>query len=241
MELSLHVATAAQKNLREQLNVVANNIANSQTVGFRAEIVDFKSLVSQSAENGVHFPDVANLQPSIMQGALSETGNPLDIAITGDGWFAIDTPAGTAYTRDGRFMMTNLGELQTLEGYQVLDAGGAPIQVENATQAPEILQDGRILSNGNLVGNIGIYQIDPENFISRFSNSAFVASVPGVPIEIGDATLLNQGYIEGSNVSAVHELTNLIAISKSYESVSNLIGKVDDALSRSVRELGGTR
>ena len=240
MEVSLHVATASQKNLQQQLTIVANNIANSGTAGFRAEVVDFKSLVSKTDGDGVHFPKVADLYPSIEQGALSKTENPLDIAISGEGWFAINTPAGTAYTRDGRFMINNFGELQTLEGHQVLDAGGAPIQVGNNTSSPEIQQDGRILINGRLVGNLGIYQLEPGDFDSRFSNSAFLSKVPGVPAEVGNSITLNQGFIENSNVSAIHELSNLITISKRYSSISSLIGRVDEALSRSVRELSNS-
>lgn len=240
MELSLHVATAGQKNLQQQLTIVANNIANSETAGFRAEVVDFKSLISKSSDGNVHFPKVAELYPSVEQGVLTQTENPLDVAISGDGWFAINTPAGTAYTRDGRFMVSNLGELQSIEGFGVLDAGGAPIQIGNTTAPPEFLQDGRIMINGRLIGNLGIYQINPEDFSSRFSNSAFLSSVPGTPTEVGNGTSINQGFIEGSNVSAVHELSNLITISKGYSSISNLIGKVDEALSRSVRELGGS-
>ncbi|MEM7290274.1 MAG: flagellar hook-basal body complex protein [Pseudomonadota bacterium] len=240
MDLSLHVATAGQKTLQNQLTIVANNIANANTPGFRAEIVDFKSLVSSASVDGVNFPKVANLYPSIEQGTFEKTDNPLDVAISGPGWFAIDTPGGTAYTRDGRFMINPFGELQTIEGHSVLDAGGGPIQLGNITQAPEILQDGRIYSQGRVIASLGVYDVAPENLDTRFSNSAFFASVPGVPVEVGSGSQLNQGFVEGSNVSAVHELANLITISKNYQSVSTMIGRVDEVLGRSVRELGNT-
>lgn len=239
MEMSLHVAAAGQKNLQEQLRIVAHNIANANTAGFKAEIVDFKSLISRAPDEDVHFPQVAKLYPSVEQGGLIRTDNPLDIALSGDGWFAIATPAGTAYTRDGRMMINGFGELRSIEGYPVLDAGGAPIQINPSAGAPEIQPDGRVISDGRQVGNVGVFQMPPENLTSRFSNSAFLASVPGVPVVPGDNVSINQGFIEGSNVSAVDQLANLITISKSYQSVSTLIGQVDDALSKSVRELGG--
>ena len=99
MESSLYVATAAQRVLQKQLVTVANNVANSTTVGFRAENVNFDSLVSKTSSEPVHFPAVGGLYASTVQGTLIETGNPLDVALSGDGMFAIMTPAGVAYTR----------------------------------------------------------------------------------------------------------------------------------------------
>ena len=240
MEMSLHVASAGQRNLQEQLSVVANNIANSTTAGYRAEIVDFKALVSRSPSEDVHFPQVAKLYPSVQQGSLDRTDNPYDIAISGDGWFAIQTPAGTAYTRDGRLTVNGFGELQSIEGFPILDSGGAPIQLNNTSSAPEIAGDGRIIIGGRTVGNIGIFEMPPENMTSRFSNSAFLASVPGVAVIPGSGVSINQGFIESSNVNPLNEMANLITISKSYSSVSTLIGHVDKALGKSVEILGGT-
>ena len=237
METSLHVAAAGQLKLRQQLTVVANNIANVNTAGFRAEIVDFKNIISRSSQEDVHFPVVSKLYPSLEQGSLERTDNPLDIALSGEGWFSISTPAGNAYTRDGRLTINSFGGLQTLEGYQILDAGGAPIQLDPKAEAPEILQDGRIVSKGQQLGNIGVFQLPAEALTSRYSNSAFLSSVAGIPTPIGNDVTINQGFIEQSNVSAVSELANLITITMAYENVSSIVGKVDDALNTAVREL----
>ena len=239
MESALYVAAAAQRNIQKQLTVVANNIANMNTAGYRAENVDFKSIVSRVPQEDVHFPTVAKLFPSTEQGTHDLTGNPLDVAIAGKGWFAIATDAGTVYTRDGRFQVSAFGELQTLEGFPVLDAGEAPIQLDTGAGAPEIRLDGRILSNGRLVGNVGVFDVPADAMVSRYTNSGFVASVPGVPIATGTEVTLNQGSIERSNVNPVLELGNLIAISKSFDSASSLIDRVDQTLMRTIRELGG--
>lgn len=238
MESSLYVAAAAQRNIQKQLTVVANNIANMNTAGFRSENVDFKNLVSRTAKEDVHFPTIAKLYPAMEQGALIQTDNPLDVAISGDGWFAISTGSGTAYTRDGRFQVTSFGELQTLEGFPVLDAGEAPIQLDTRSGSPNILQDGRIVSNGQTVGNLGVYDVPIENFFSRHSNSAFFSSVPGEPTALGDSNILNQGFIENSNVNPIKELANLITITKSFENATALIERVDQTLSKSISELG---
>ena len=239
MESSLYVAAAGQRNIQKQLTVVANNIANMNSAGFRAENVDFKSLISRTSQEDVHFPTVAKLYPAMEQGALQKTDNPLDVAISGEGWFAISTEAGTAYTRDGRFQINAFGELQTLQGHPVLDAGEAPIQLNANAGMPEILQDGRILSNGRLVGNLGIFQVEPENLASRLTNAAFISSVPGVAIAAGNGVSLNQGFVENSNVNPMKELGNLITITKAFDSVSSLVDRVDQTLSRSLNELGG--
>lgn len=190
MDTSIYVASAAQITLQKQLETIANNIANSNTIGFRAESVEFHSLVSQTGEEPVNFPTVATLHPSGENGSLQNTGNPLDMAISGDGWFAISTPAGTAYTRDGRMQINAFGELQTLEGYPILDASNAPLLIPTNSGPPVIHKDGRIEVNGNLVGNIGVFAVDESNMQSRFSNSGFISTTPGVPIGIGSQTMI---------------------------------------------------
>ena len=239
MESSLYVAAAAQRNMYKQLTVVANNIANMNTAGYRTENVDFKSIVSRTPKEDVHFPTIAKMYTSTQQGALQETGNPLDIAISGTGWLSINTPSGTAYTRDGRFQITAFGELQTLEGNAVLDAGGGPIQLDPRSGPPVISPDGRILSNGRVVGNIGIFEVPNETMIGRYSNSAIFTDRPGIPVAPGSNNSISQGFIENSNVNPLQELASLIAIQQTFTSATKLIDKADNTLSRSVNELGG--
>ena len=238
METSLYVATAAQRTLEKQLITVANNIANSNTVGFRTESVKFSSLVSSTGSGRVHYPVVAGLHPSVEEGEKLQTGNPLDIALSGNGWFAISTPAGIAYTRDGRMQLNAFGELQTLEGYSMLDSSEAPILITTNSGPPAIHKDGRIEVNGRVVGNIGVFEIEPNGFNGRYGNSAFFASTPGVPIPIGKETTIGQGYVESSNVNPIKELTRLIAITKSFDSAAAIVERADNVISKSIGELG---
>ena len=240
MEGSLYVSVAGQRHLERQLEVIAHNMANVNTAGYRAEMVDFKSLVSKTPEDNVYYPQIAKLYPALEQGPHIRTDSPLDVAIDGDAWFAINTPEGTALTRDGRFSISQFGELLSTEGYPVLDAGGAPIQLDPNGPAPEVTGDGRILSDGRQVGNIGVFVSPVENFKARYTNSAFLTEVEPIPVAAGNDVKLNQGFIEGSNVNAMNELAHLMTISRTFESVTSLIGKVDDTLARSVRELGGS-
>ena len=216
---------------------IANNIANSNTVGFRAESVEFSSLISRSGGEPVNYPTVGTLHPSGENGALNKTGNPLDIALSGEGWFGISTPSGTAYTRDGRMQISAFGELQTLEGHPILDAGQAPLQLPTNSGPPTIHKDGRIEIAGNLVGNIGVFEVNDKDLQRRYSNSAFFATSQGIPLGIGSRTVIQQYFVESSNVNAMRELANLISVSRSFESATSIVEKADSAISQSISEL----
>lgn len=237
MESAFYVATAAQKVLQRQLDTVAHNIANSTTVGFRAENVSFDTVLSTAGDQSVNFPVEAGMHPSTAQGTLQQTGNPLDIALSGEGWFAIETPQGVAYTRDGRLSISQFGELQSIEGYPVLDASAAPIQLDTRSGPPTVYPDGRLEVNGRIVGNIGVFEMPPENLTVRFGNSGFLAAGEALPLSPEAGTTVNQGFIEGSNVNPMLELANMIAISRNFESASSIVQRADDSVAKSVREL----
>src|SRR5919108_4115903 len=157
MQDGLYVALSAQVALDKRLTTIADNVANMSTVGFRATEVKFNDIVSGVGQNSVSFASPGDTYLSPKAGGLRETQNPFDFAIQGDAWFGIETPAGTVMTRDGRFTMTDTGQLVTHEGYPVLDAGGAPIQLNPLNGPPEAGRDGVIRQNGQLVGAIGLF------------------------------------------------------------------------------------
>lgn len=237
MESSVYMAVAAQRVLKQQLEVVAHNIANARTTGFRAESVQFGALVSPATADKLNFPSAGELHASKLQGTTAQTGNPLDVAIVGKGFLAIQTDSGVAYTRDGRFQISPFGELQSIEGHPVLDTGGAPVLLPQADAVPVFNSDGRIEVGGRLVGNIGVFDLQPENVKARVGNSAFLAQIPPEPIAPGDGTKLQQGFLENSNVEPVREMANLIAITRAYESAAKIIEKADNTISKSVTEL----
>ncbi|RVC67863.1 flagellar basal-body rod protein FlgF, partial [Mesorhizobium sp. M00.F.Ca.ET.038.03.1.1] len=157
MQDSLYVALSSQIALERRLDTIADNVANASTIGFRATGVKFEDVVSGTGPKSVSFASSGNTYLSGAHGALTETGNPFDFAIQGDAWFAIDTPAGTVMTRDGRFSMNENGELMSIEGYPVLDSGGAPIQLDPRNGPPKAGADGSLRQNDQLVGAIGLY------------------------------------------------------------------------------------
>src|SRR6185295_5837681 len=141
MQDGLYVALSAQVALEKRLNTIADNVANMSTIGFRATEVKFEDIVTGVGQNSIAFTSPGDTYLSQKAGGLRETKSPFDFAIQGDAWFGIDTPAGTVMTRDGRFTMTDTGQLVTHEGYPVLDAGGSPIQLDPQAGAPEASRD----------------------------------------------------------------------------------------------------
>ena len=130
MQSNLYVSLSGQLALQRRLDTIANNLANVSTAGFRSEEVKFSSLISRTGAEPVAFATEGETYLSRTPGALVKTDNPLDVAVQGDAWLAINTPAGTVYTRDGRMKILPTGELVTLNNYPVLDVGQAPLVLD---------------------------------------------------------------------------------------------------------------
>jgi flagellar basal-body rod protein FlgF len=238
MQDSLYVSLSAQMALQRRLDTLADNVANASTVGFRATGIRFKDVVSGVGQNSVSFASSGDTYLSLAHGSLTETGDPFDFAIQGDAWFALETPVGTVMTRDGRFSMNETGELMSIEGYPVLDAGGAPIQLDPRGGPPKAGADGSLRQNDQLVGAIGLYNFDPgENFV-RYGNSGVVPAREPEPvvdrIDIGVA----QGFVEESNVNPVLEMTRLIQIQRAFENVAAMIRQTGASTDDAIKTLG---
>ena len=130
MQSGLYVALSAQVALEKRMDTIANNVANLATVGYRADAVQFESLLSEAGADPVAFASAGGTYISRATGEMTRTNNQLDVAVQGNGWLAAQTPTGIVYTRDGRMVMLETGELQTLDGYPILDAGNSPLIVD---------------------------------------------------------------------------------------------------------------
>ena len=156
MQTGLYVSLSSQLALERRMATLADNVANSTTVGFRATEVKFNQVVSDQKTADVAFVSEGKEFLSGRSGGITETGGPLDFAIRGEAWFQVETPSGPTLTRDGRFTLTDAGDLVTLNGYPVLDAGGGPIQID-ATAGPVTLSaDGQLNQAGRPVTSLGI-------------------------------------------------------------------------------------
>lgn len=238
MQSGLYVALSGQIAMQRRMDTLAHNIANAGTAGFRAEEVTFRALVSRSAPEPVSFAGAGNTWISREGGAVTRTDNPLDVAVTGEGWLAVRTPQGPAYTRDGRMRLLETGMLETLNGYAVLDAGMAPIVLDPAAGEIAIARDGMISQNGRQAGAIGLFRLDPRDALQRADNSAVRASRPAVPILdfTGDGVL--QGHVESANVNAMREMTRLIVLTRAFEAAASATQSAEGALQDAIKTLG---
>lgn len=238
MQNGLYVALSAQVALEKRLNTIADNVANASTVGFRATGVKFEDVVSGLGQKSVSFTSPGDTYLSTQHGGMRETGNPFDFAIRGDAWFGIDTPAGVVMTRDGRFSMTQDGQLVTVEGHRVLDAGGAPIQLDPRAGPPTAGADGALRQGDRLVGAIGLYEFNPGINFVRYGNSGVVPPTPPQPIVDRMNAGIVQGFVEESNVNPIKEMTKLIMVQRAFENTAALIRQNEASFSDAIKTLG---
>lgn len=240
MQSNIYVALSAQMALQRRLDTLANNVANTNTVGFRGDEMSFEELVSPPGTDPVSFVSKGETHISTKQGEVTQTGNALDVAVRGDSWLAIQTPTGVAYTRDGRMQMTKEGVLTTLEGYPILDAGGTPVQLNPNDPPPTINKAGTIEQAGNNLGALGLYRMAKGAKLTRAEGVAVVSDVPPTP----ELDFLNngvlQGYVEKSNVNPILEMTHLITIQRNFEAVSTMLSDTESTLQDTLKTLAGS-
>jgi flagellar basal-body rod protein FlgF len=238
MQSSFYVSLSGQMALDRRMDTIARNIANMNTAGYRADGVTFQTQLANAGGNKVAFVSAGADFISRRSGPLTKTDNPLDIAVQGDGWMSIRTQSGVAYTRDGRMQISETGALQTLNGYPVLDAGGAPILVDSTAGAPTIAQDGMISQNGKQVSAIGLFSIDPSATLQRTDNSAVIPNKAASPILDFTQNGIAQGFVEGSNVDPVMEMTKLIAVTRTFDDVTAQMTQSESSLTDAIKTLG---
>ncbi len=238
MRGNLYVELSGEIALDKRMDTLATNLANVNTGGYRAQGVSFASVLSKAGERPASFVSTGTEYISRAQGAAQQTGDPLDVAIQGDSWFAIKTPAGTAYTRDGRFQMSHTGELQTLNGYPVLDAGGTSMLLSADGGPPKIAQDGMMTQGGNQVGAIGLFALPDNAKLTRYDNSALMSDQPATPVLDFVKNTVSQGFAEGSNVNPVLEITKLIQIQRAFDGLINLQQTSESSQQDAIKTLG---
>lgn len=224
------------------LDVVANNVANANTTGFRGDRVAFQEALGNAGGRAgqppsMRFVAVSRVSAREDAGPLRQTGAPLDLALQGRGFFAVATPAGERYTRAGSFVAGANGQLQTQEGHAVVAAGGpdARIMIPTGTTEVSVAADGTVTADGNEIGKISIVRFDSMDQLSKEGRTLFNAV--GTPPTPDDETLVTQGFLEGSNVSAVEGINELITVSRSFEAFQKVIQTFRDLDQRTAREV----
>jgi len=229
MDTTSYIALSRQIALQRALGVVANNVANLATTGFKAQSVLFETVLERAGEpRTVAFvQDVATVQdPS--PGPILPTGAPFDLAIQGPGWLTVQTPAGERYTRAGQLLRNAQGELVTPDGHPVL-------VVPASEGTPTIAADGTISGRSGVLGRIRLVSFTAPERLRPEGSGLLATDEPPIP---GAPGSLVQGALEGSNVKGVLEITRLIEITRAFEGTQKMLDTHHELTRRAVERLG---
>ncbi len=239
MQSAFYVSLSAQVALDRRLTTIAENVANASSSGYRATGVSFDAVLSSASAKSTAYVSAGGDFISRASGGVTKTDNPLDVAVVGDAWLAIRTPQGVAYTRDGRLQMLETGEVQTLLGFPVLDAGNSPLALDPTAGPPMIFRDGMISQGDRQIGAIGLFEIDDAAALRRAENSSVIPSTPATAVVNFAKNGIAQGHLEGANINPLSEITKLIMAQRSFESASAAYHMMDSSQRNAVRTLGG--
>jgi flagellar basal-body rod protein FlgF len=241
MDNTLMLALQTQRVLQRRMDAAANNLANVATSGFKADEIVFEEVGDTTASadedpTDIRFVRDVGMIHDVTQGPIAMTGNPLDVALEGQGFIMVQGENGqTLYTRDGAFRLTGEGRLVTGDGRAVLSSGGAPIVIDPQGDTPAIGRDGAIRVAGVEAGRIGVASFAAPGALSKVGDNLWDAQ--GQQTGEFQGVVL-QGALEGSNVRPVLELTRLIEISRAYQSAARIVSGADDLRQRAIQQLG---
>ena len=232
-----YVALTRQSGLMREMQVLAHNVANVNTTGFRREGVVFSEFVRglEGAEPSLSMALGNTRQISQVQGALERTGGTFDLAIEGAGFFMLETPRGERLTRAGAFTPNAAGELVNMDGHPLLDAGGAPIFVPPDARHVAIARDGTLSADGRPLAQIGLHAPADPTDLRREGGGLFRVERGLVPV---DGANVVQGFLEASNVEPMAEIARLIAVQRAYEQGQRFLEREDERQRNVIQTLG---
>ncbi len=239
MENAGYIALSRQMTLRREMDVIANNMANLNTPAYKGESMLFVEYLesTESGEKMSFVQDIA-LVRNLTEGPMTATENPLDTAISGEGYYEVETPLGPRYTRNGAFRLNIDGELVTASGDKVLDDRGNPIALPPNSQDVTITRDGAVTTDQGPAGTIGLVRFDNEQALIKLANGLYDADgQDALPAE--DAEIV-QGMVEGSNVAGIIELTKMIETVRRYSATGRMVNDEHERLRRAIQSLGSS-
>jgi len=237
----IYTNAASMLSLQLKQEVTANNLANANTTGFKKDgvfrkyLINHDTILRQNATDFRHLEDVDGVITNYSQGALYATGNKLDVALEGAGFFAVQTPNGERYTRNGSFTRDQNGYITTASGYFLLGANG-PVQAQG--QEVFIGDDGSVNVDGNMVDVLRIVDFPEPYRLNKIGDSLFEAEEGAARLTSTDQFRLHQGYLEQSNVETVEEMIKIIQVSRDFDSNQKSISMQDTTLDRAVNDIG---
>ena len=241
METSAVIAASRQGALKRQLEIVANNLANMSTNGYKSSQMMFVEHVVKS-EGGerlispklTYTRDIAT-RVDVSDGAIETTGNPLDLAIRNDGFFTVrDGQGNEFYTRNGQFRLDTTGQIVNQQGYALLSSGGQPIVLSPNDSQINVARDGTLSTENGQLAKIRVVRFDNPQDMQRTSGAMFTSQ--NAPTDIPSPDVI-QGSLEGSNVEPIMEMSRMIELHRSYESAKSFIEKEDERQKSMIQSL----
>jgi flagellar basal-body rod protein FlgF len=243
MNSGMYAAVSGNMVSAQRLEIITNNLANINTVGFKKDRMIFDTMLN-SAKNPTQPAGMLTDAPVLSTytvdtdysaGPQKQTGNPLDLALDGSGFFVVNTPQGKAYTRQGNFHLDAGGKVITADGYEV-QAGGGPLTIKGGKV--DINEKGEVSVDGQQVSTLSVVDFPKPYQMQKIGSAMFVPSDPAMTEQPATGALVRQGALEDSNVHPLLEMANLIETTRFYESCVKTIQSYDEMANKAANDLG---
>jgi flagellar basal-body rod protein FlgF len=238
MQTATYIALTQQTVTQSGIDVLANNLANLSTPAYKGQSDLFAQYLLPGPNGSqIAYTCVVGVRRDTKQGGLSQTGNSLDAAIDGQGYFSVETNDGPRYTRNGRFQLNAAGNIVTSQGYQLLSDQGTPITLPRNTKTITIGPDGQVATDTGPVAKIGLSHFDNEQDLVSAADGLYVTTDQPTP---DTTSKLQQGMVEDSNVNAISALTKLLGMTKAYAGAQQMIDGEDSRIKNAIDKLSRT-
>ena len=219
----------------QRLNEVSNNVANVDTSGYKKDNVTFWEMLYTTSNNQQRVGKALRVTTEFQAGPVEETGNPLDLALNGEGFFKIQTPQGVRYTRDGNFHLNSQGQITTADGNLLLGQSG-PIVVQGKKFV--INPDGNVIMDGEQVNQVSVVTFSDLKSLEKEGNTLFRTKSADIQEQPAQGVEVKQGFLEGSNVNVVKEMTDMMDLFRSFEAQQRTVNTINDMDSLAVSRVG---
>lgn len=233
------IAASGLRARMESLDLLANNIANASTGGYKADREFYSLYVAPEAAGNDTFSTMPLIERPWVdhaQGELHTTGNPLDVALSGKGFFAVNGPSGPLYTRNGSFRLAADGKLTSTDGYPVRDSQGAPLTLQ-ATRPLEISSDGTVTQDGVVAGHLEIVDFTSTAGLSKQGGNYFRVTDPAMRPTAPSGTSVEQGRLEASNTGSAEAAVRLVSVMRQFEMLQKAVSLGTEMNKKAIEEV----